>query len=321
MIKKFSLFKESISINNPTIKKLVDEANSLLTQIYNKFGEGANIEDTNMSYHVNPITYINGVITIDYGTGYNYKKDREKEIYSLEYNSEKEIISSLKSWIKLFKKNIFNNSQEGKVKFYNKIKDLVEQLNILIKIGYDKYGYKIGIYDTQSTWEEEEEYEPLQYDYGKSLIINYSKTTNKNQIKDYNLQNSSTSDFEEIINDLEYLIKQYRKFLRKEGIYPLIPKDVNILSKLIELLDNESNKMFKKVKLLGIDPFFINNVPYKDVLEEDLNIYNIIPGIYMTHGYPDKENIKIYISYYNQVYIVHEQYLSKIVKLYKMVKK
>jgi len=89
---------------------------------------------------------------------------------------------------------------------------------------------------------------------------------------------------------------------------------------LIELLDNESNKMFKKVKLLGVDPYFVNNVPYKELLEEDLNIFNIIPGVYMKHGYPDKHNIKIYISYYNQVYIVHEQYLSRIVKLYKMAK-
>jgi hypothetical protein len=320
MIKKFFLFKEAIGTSNTKLQKLVDEANNLLTQIYDKLGEGANIEDENMAYQVNPITYINGVITIEYGTGYNYKKDREREIYSLEYDSEKEIISSLKNWIKLFKKNVFNNSQEGKAKFCNKIKDLVEQLNILIKIGYDKHGYKIGIYDTQSTWQEEEKYEPLEYNDGKSLIIKYSKTTNKNQIKEYDLQNSSTSDFEEIISDLEYLIKQYRKFVKKEGIYPLTQKDVSILGKLIELLDNESNKMFKKVKLLGVDPFFVNNVPYKEVLDEELNRYNIIPGVYMIHGHPDKENIKIYISYYNQVYIVHEQYLSRIYKLYKRIK-
>ena len=316
MIKKFYLFKEAIGSNNPKIQKLVDEANNLLTQIYDKFGEGANIDSEHAAFQVDPITYINGVITIEYGTGFNYKKDREKEVYSLEYDSEKEIISSLKSWIKLFKKNVFNNSEEGRNKFFNKIKGLSEELDVLFKIGYDKYGIRISIYDTQSTWQEEYIYKDIIHDYGKRLILIYS-TNSTNRKKEYDLQKSSTSELEEIISELEDLIKQYKKFLRKEGIIPLTPKDVSILGKLIELLDDESNKMFKKVKLLGVDPFFVNN---KKVLDEELNRYNIIPGVYMVHGYPDKENIKIYISYYNQVYIVHEQYLSRIVKLYKMVK-
>jgi len=316
MIKKFYLFKEAIGSNNPKIQKLVDEANNLLTQIYDKLGEGANIDSEHVGFQVDPITYINGVITIEYGTGFNYKKDREKEVYSLEYDSEKEIISSLKSWIKLFKKNVFNNSEEGRNKFFNKIKGLSEELDVLFKIGYDKYGIRISIYDTQSTWQEEYIYKDIIHDYGKRLILIYS-TNSTNRKKEYDLQKSSTSELEEIISELEDLIKQYKKFLRKEGIIPLTPKDVSILGKLIELLDDESNKMFKKVKLLGVDPFFVNN---KKVLDEELNRYNIIPGVYMVHGYPDKENIKIYISYYNQVYIVHEQYLSRIVKLYKMVK-
>lgn len=323
MIKKFFIFKEALdekNTNSPKLQKLVDEANNLLTQIYNKHGEGAHIESEYAVFQVDPITYINGVITIEYGTGYNYKKDREKEVYSLEYESEKEIISSLKSWIKLFKKNVFNESEEGKTKFYNKIKDLVEQLNILIKIGYDEYGYKIGIYDTQSTWQEEQSYKELIHDYGKRLIIQYkisSKITV--QQKEYDLQNSSTSDFEEIISDLEYLIKQYKKFIKKEGIYPLTPKEVDNLKKLITELDSLENNtnIIKKVNIRGVDPFFIYRAPYKDVIDEDLKKY-FIPGIYLRQ---ENEHIKIFISYFNLVYIlIHEQYLSKIYRIYKSIK-
>ena len=42
MIKKFFIFKEALdekNTNSPKLQKLVDEANSLLTQIYNKHFE------------------------------------------------------------------------------------------------------------------------------------------------------------------------------------------------------------------------------------------------------------------------------------------
>lgn len=313
MIKKFFLFKEAVSSNNPKLQKLVDEANSLLIQIHDKHGEGAHIESENAVFQVDLITYKDGIVTISYGTGFNYQKDRDKEVFEVAYDSEKDIIYSLKSWIKLFKENLFNVSEEGKNKFYNKIKDLVEQLNILINIAYDEYGYKIGICDTSSSWQEEEDYVPIVYNFGKNLIF---KSSLRNENND--LQNFSTRNFEDLIKELEELIKQYRKFIKKQGVYPLNPKDVNNLQKLIEILDNDINKkFFKKVNIEGVNPFFINKVPYKNKLDDGLNKYNIIPGIYMIQ---EKENIKIYISYYNEVYFVHEQYLSRIYKIYQSIK-
>ena len=317
MIKKFFIFKEALdekNTNSPKLQKLVDEANSLLTQIYNKHGEGAHIESEYVVFQVDPIIYINGVITIEYGTGYNYKKDREKEVYSLEYESEKEIISSLKSWIKLFKKNVFNESEEGRNKYFNKIKDLVEQLNILIRIAYDKNNYKIGIYDTSSTWEKEEFYLPIEHEFGKKVVIKHDDNESI-----YNLDINTSRELEDLIKDLEYLIKQYTKFIKKEGIYPLTPKDLDNLKKLVTELDSLENNTnyIKLVNIPGINPFFVNQAPYKDVIDEDLKKY-FIPGIYLRQ---ENEHIKIFISYFNLVYILtHEQYLSKIYRIYKSIK-
>jgi hypothetical protein len=317
MIKKFFIFKEALdekNTNSPKLQKLVDEANSLLTQIYNKHGEGAHIESEYAVFQVDPITYINGVITIEYGTGYNYKKDREKEVYSLEYDAEKGIISSLKSWIKLFKKNVFNESEEGRNKYFTKIKYLVEQLNILIRIAYDKNNYKIGIYDTSSTWQKEEFYLPIEHEFGKKVVIKHDDNESI-----YNLDINTSRELEDLIKDLEYLIKQYTKFIKKEGIYPLTPKDLDNLKKLVTELDSLENNTnyIKLVNIPGINPFFVNQAPYKDVIDEDLKKY-FIPGIYLRQ---DNEHIKIFISYFNIVYILmHEQYLSKIYRIYKSIK-
>ena len=317
MIKKFFIFKEAITSNNPKLQKLVDEANSLLIQIHNKHGEGAHIESENAVFQVDPITYVNGIITIEYGTGFHYQKDRDKEIFEVGYDSEKDIVYSLKSWIKLFKKQIFNKSEEGKNKIYNKLKNLVEQFNILVNIAYDEYGYKISICDKTSSWEEECEYSPIIYEFGKKLTIKYSKTSaTKIQQEEYDLETCKRP--EELVDEIEDLIKQYRKFLKKEGVYPLTQKDITNLQKLIEVLDNDVNKkIFKKVNIEGVNPFFINKAPYKNKLDDGLDKYNIIPGIYMIQ---EKENIKIYISYYNEIYFVHEQYLSKIYKIYQSIK-
>lgn len=314
MIKNFFLFKEAIGSNNPKIQKLVDEANILLKKVYDKLGEGANIDSEHVAFQVDPITYINGVITIEYGTGFNYKKDREKEVYSLEYDSEKEIISSLKSWIKLFKKNVFNNSEEGRNKFFNKIKVLSEELDVLFKIGYDKYGIRISIYDTQSTWQEEYIYKDIIHDYGKRLILIYS-TNSTNRKKEYDLQKSSTSELEEIISELEDLIKQYKKFLRKEGIIPLTPNDFNNLNKFMTELTNLSNT----TNYINLETTNNNHYTYfvEDNLDEDLKKYNTIPGVYMEQS---GNYIKIHITLTKVFFLIHEQYLPRIYKLYKSIK-
>ena len=209
---------------------------------------------------------------------------------------------------------MFNNSEEARNKIFNKLKDLVEQLNLLIKVSHDEYGNDIGIYDTQSTWQEEYIYRPIVYEFGKKLIIRYLKSSSINIIEvEYDLEKSMI--LKEIVENLEDIIKKYRKFLKKKGIYPLTPNDFNNLNKFM----NELINLSKTTNYINLETTKNDSFTYfvENNLEEDLKKYNTIPGVYMEQS---GNYIKIYISLTKIYFIIHEQYLHKIYKLYQSIK-
>ena len=165
-----------LKLNNPKYQVLVDKANNLLSQLYEKYGDNLIIfeiirNDAFEYSKFKPLKFENGNIIIEFE---NSNNETDGEFIETNYESEKEVINILNKWISIFKNNLVKN----KPYYYNKIGDLVTELNYLIKTA------DITIYmDGESIT-----YNFVNYDYGKFLNFKFYEN-GRLQNKKYSIEN------------------------------------------------------------------------------------------------------------------------------------
>jgi hypothetical protein len=293
---------KELKLNNPKYQVLVDKANSLLSKIYEKYGDDAEVyfisrNEAQVYSDFKPLKYENGVIDIDYADGGGATIETN-------YEDDKTITSILNKWISIFEVSL----KENKPYFYDKIDELVTELNNLIKLG----NYKITIND-QNTYPT---YLDVVYKYGKSLKIIFLENGRESG-SNYNIEKFGIYTLQTEVVELKKLIKLHKKALLENDIIPLTTLEIenlrNFVNKMMEL--GESN-FYTIIVKPTIDPVIRKN-EIVDNLDEDLKKYNTIPGVYMkqTGNY-----ITLFTSYYRLAITIHEQYLSKIYKIYQSVK-
>jgi hypothetical protein len=311
MIKKFFLFKESNLFISSTIQKLVDNINKLLIKIFKENGNNAEIYYKNNSYlNFKPLVIENNIITFNYLLN-NVLTKEELEINK---ENEKNIIKVLNKWILILRTNV----KENKSFLYEKIDELVIQLNYLIEFAYSSTlmsdeKLKIAItYNGKYRY-----YNHIEYDYSRSLIFKfYIYNDNVNTIEKTNidLTKLDIKGILELIKELEKIIELYKITLNKHNIKPLTTLEVDNLKNFINRILYLEQENKNKIKI-NSEKIFINNI--KNNLDQDIKKYSDIPGIYMEQS---EDYIKMSVPYYSLVIKIHEQYLPKIYRIYKSIK-
>jgi hypothetical protein len=314
---KYNIFslKDRLNFKNTVIKKLVDELNDLLKKhiaIYGKnensflvyfFSKKDSYTKKNYNiYYLYSVVYKNAEVIIKSSEDDYNKNIKIDNLKDNDYAYIDSVINRLNTWIGLLKENQTSRLRyDNLLNYYNRyqkffieeIEELNDEINILLNCLYDKNGKQIWVFN-KSSFENDDTIDSVDRHY-----TNYHKK----------------EDFKRRINKLKGRISLYRRAIQKKGIHPLTPYEYDKLSKFMTELTNLSNT----TNYINLEATNNDHYTYfvEDNLDEDLKKYNTIPGVYMEQS---GNFIKIHITLTKVFFLIHEQYISKIYKIYQSVK-
>ena len=306
-----SSLNDRLIFNDTIIKNLVDELNKLLKEHILRYGKNEDsflvsfskkysfIDKNYNIYYLYSVVYKNKEVTVKSSKNAYNENIKLSILNNLDLNNT---TSNLKYWIDLLKENQSSRLRhDNLLDLYNKnikiyvdeIKELNDEIDVLLNCLYDKNGRLIWVFNNSSFNND---------DTIDRIDRHYNKYNKKEQ-------------FERRINKLKKRISLYRNAIQKKGITPLTLDDYNNLSKFMKELSN----LLNTTNYINLETTKNNHYTYfvEDNLDENLKKYNTIPGVYMeqTGNY-----IKIHLSLTKAYFIIHEQYLPKIYKLFQRIK-